>query len=113
MKRRAFLSLLTGSAAAAALPVKAKAAGGEFSGHPDNMAVLTDLTKCIGCRKCERVNPGMFRIDGFLSRVDYASEPLPDAETIDKIGCPVGCLMTPETRLEAARVKVEGKRDDQ
>ena len=53
MKRRAFLSLLTGSAAAAALPVKAKAAGGEFSGHPDNMAVLTDLTKCIGCRKCE------------------------------------------------------------
>ena len=53
MKRRAFLSLLTGSAAAAALPVKAKAAGGEFKGHPDNMAVLTDLTKCIGCRKCE------------------------------------------------------------
>ena len=57
MKRRAFLSLLTGSAAAgmtAALPVaKAQAAGGEFPGYPDSNAVLTDLTKCIGCRKCE------------------------------------------------------------
>ncbi len=57
MKRRAFLSLLTGSAAAGmatALPVaKAQASGGEFGGYPDSNAVLTDLTKCIGCRKCE------------------------------------------------------------
>ena len=57
MKRRAFLSLLTGSAAAgitSTLPVsRAEAAGGEFKGYPDSNAVLTDLTLCIGCRKCE------------------------------------------------------------
>ena len=57
MKRRAFLSLLTGSAAVgvtSALPVtRAEAAGGEFKGYPDSNAVLTDLTLCIGCRKCE------------------------------------------------------------
>ena len=86
-----------------------------YCNSPEKGAVKRQFCKagCIGCRKCERVNPGMFRIDGFLSRVDYASDPLPDAETIGKIGCPVGCLMTPETRLEAARVKVEGKKDDQ
>lgn len=57
MKRRAFLSLLTGSAAAgmaSVLPAPAaKAAGGEFPGYPDSNGILTDLTKCIGCRKCE------------------------------------------------------------
>ena len=57
MKRRAFLSLLTGTTAAgitSVLPVsKAKAASGEFKGYPNSNGILTDLTKCIGCRKCE------------------------------------------------------------
>ncbi len=56
MKRRAFLSLLAGGAAAGVAPGlagRAAAATGEFAGHPDAGGVLTDLTKCIGCRKCE------------------------------------------------------------
>jgi len=56
MKRRDFLSLLSVGAAAGAasvLPSKAQAAGGEFKGYPESNAILTDLTKCIGCRKCE------------------------------------------------------------
>ncbi len=57
MKRRDFLSLLTvGTAAgvAGAPAAKALASGGEFKGYEDSNAVLTDLTKCIGCRKCEQ-----------------------------------------------------------
>ncbi len=56
MKRRDFLSLLSTGAAvgAAVLPAaKAHASGGEFKGYAESNAVLTDLTKCIGCRKCE------------------------------------------------------------
>jgi Fe-S-cluster-containing dehydrogenase component len=33
-------------------PRKALAAG-SFSGYPDGMGVLVDLTRCIGCRSCE------------------------------------------------------------
>ena len=57
MKRRAFLSMLTGTGAARAAsmlaPSAARAAGGEFPGYPDSNGVLTDVTKCIGCRRCE------------------------------------------------------------
>ena len=57
MKRRAFLSMLTGTGAAGAAsmlaPSAARAAGGEFPGYPDSNGVLTDVTKCIGCRRCE------------------------------------------------------------
>ncbi len=56
MKRRDFLSLLSAGAAvgAAVIPAsKAQASGGEFKGYAESNAILTDLTKCIGCRKCE------------------------------------------------------------
>ena len=56
MKRRDFLSLLSAGAVAgsAVLPAsRAQASGGEFKGYAESNAVLTDLTKCIGCRKCE------------------------------------------------------------
>ncbi|MBO4317375.1 MAG: 4Fe-4S dicluster domain-containing protein [Mailhella sp.] len=57
MNRRKFLSLMTAGVAAGVSGVlpssEAQAAGGEFPGYPDSNAVLTDLTKCIGCRKCE------------------------------------------------------------
>lgn len=29
-------------------------ASGEFSGWPDSYGVLTDLTRCVGCRSCEK-----------------------------------------------------------
>ncbi|UCE41568.1 MAG: 4Fe-4S dicluster domain-containing protein [Candidatus Aminicenantes bacterium] len=30
-----------------------KASGADFSGHPDRFGMLTDLTRCMGCRRCE------------------------------------------------------------
>ena len=107
MKRRAFLSLLTGSAAAAALPVKAKAAGGEFKGHPDNMAVLTDLTKCIGCRKCEKAFPGKFKVEGFLAHVCYEAKEQPTAEDIETVKCPTGALLTAARHQEIETIDPE------
>jgi len=53
ISRRRFLA---GSAAGAALvmhPGKKAFASGSFSGFPDGMGVLVDLTRCVGCRTCE------------------------------------------------------------
>ena len=39
---------------AGAVGTKARAASNkEFKGYPDYMAVLHDVTRCVGCRKCE------------------------------------------------------------
>ncbi len=53
ISRRRFLA---GSAAGAALvmhPGKKAFASGSFTGFPDGMGVLVDLTRCVGCRTCE------------------------------------------------------------
>ena len=54
ISRRKFLaaSVAVGAATTLAGPKKALAAG-SFSGYPDSMGVLVDLTRCIGCRSCE------------------------------------------------------------
>jgi len=52
--RRKFLSVSLAGAAAGAFCVSSKALGsGNFTGYPDGMGVLADLTRCIGCRTCE------------------------------------------------------------
>ena len=54
ISRRRFLaaSVAVSTATALATPKKVLAAG-SFSGYPDSMGVLVDLTRCIGCRSCE------------------------------------------------------------
>ncbi|OQX18296.1 MAG: hypothetical protein BWK76_07910 [Desulfobulbaceae bacterium A2] len=53
--RRNFLKCgVAGTMAAATLSRQKEAkAAGNFSGYPDAMGVLVDLTKCVGCRSCE------------------------------------------------------------
>lgn len=54
ISRRRFLAASVAGCAATTLagPRKALAAG-TFSGYPDGMGVLVDLTRCVGCRSCE------------------------------------------------------------
>lgn len=90
MKRRAFLSMLTGTGAAGAAsmlaPSVAKAAGGEFPGYPDSNGVLTDVTKCIGCRRCEEA----------CSKVNHLPAPasVDDASVMDTIRRPSAVAWT-------------------
>jgi Fe-S-cluster-containing dehydrogenase component len=42
-----------GLAGAAARPKAHAASNREFKGYPDSQAVLHDISRCIGCRKCE------------------------------------------------------------
>ncbi|MDF1535174.1 MAG: 4Fe-4S dicluster domain-containing protein [bacterium] len=54
MTRRKFLSVSLAGAAAGTFTLSGKAIGAAgFTGYPDGMGVLVDLTRCIGCRTCE------------------------------------------------------------
>lgn len=54
ISRRRFLAASIAGCAATTLAVPKKAlASGAFSGYPDSMGVLVDLSRCIGCRSCE------------------------------------------------------------
>ncbi|WP_020676593.1 4Fe-4S dicluster domain-containing protein [Geopsychrobacter electrodiphilus] len=54
VSRRRFLAGGLASGAAVLLaPAKKVLAAGSFSGYPDGMGVLVDLTRCLGCRSCE------------------------------------------------------------
>jgi len=56
ISRRKFLGWFGGGLSAAAVSAADTAmAGGNhhFKGHPDTMGVLHDISRCIGCRKCE------------------------------------------------------------
>ena len=55
ISRRKFLSWLGAAGVAGTVgrtPAHA-ASNKEFKGYPDSKAVLHDVTRCIGCRKCE------------------------------------------------------------
>jgi formate dehydrogenase iron-sulfur subunit len=54
VNRRQFIrkSLLAGAAGTSGVAA-CKASGGAVEPQPDAMGVMTDLSKCIGCRKCE------------------------------------------------------------
>lgn len=57
ISRRKFIGCLGAAALgqAAGVPGRALGASGkEFTGWPDSLGVLHDITKCIGCRQCER-----------------------------------------------------------
>ncbi len=54
ISRRGFLKGIIGTAIGGSLlgrPLRALA--GNLSGQPDHFGMLTDLTRCIGCRRCE------------------------------------------------------------
>lgn len=54
ISRRRFLAASVAGCAATTLAGPRKAlASGSFSGYPDGMGVLVDMTRCIGCRSCE------------------------------------------------------------
>ena len=54
LSRRKFLGWIGAAGMTAAAGRKASAATTHhFKGHPDSMAVLHDITLCIGCRRCE------------------------------------------------------------
>jgi len=54
ISRRRFLAASVAGCAATTLASSKNAlAAGSFAGYPDGMGVLTDLTRCIGCRSCE------------------------------------------------------------
>ena len=54
ISRRRFLAASVAGCAATTLAGSKKAfAAGSFTGYPDGMGVLVDLTRCIGCRSCE------------------------------------------------------------
>ncbi|MDX2479243.1 MAG: 4Fe-4S dicluster domain-containing protein [Desulfuromusa sp.] len=54
VSRRKFLAgSLAGGAAVMIAPAKNALASGDFSGFPDGMGVLVDMTRCVGCRSCE------------------------------------------------------------
>jgi formate dehydrogenase beta subunit len=53
LNRRSFFKVL-GAAGASITAVKAKAHAWESKAPPDPLGCLVDLTRCIGCRKCEQ-----------------------------------------------------------
>ncbi|MBR7104358.1 MAG: RnfABCDGE type electron transport complex subunit B [Lentisphaeria bacterium] len=55
---------------------------------------------CLGCRKCERLAPEKFKVEGFLARVDYEADPPPTEEDVEKVGCPTGALLTASRHYE-------------
>jgi formate dehydrogenase iron-sulfur subunit len=54
ISRRKFLGWLGAAGLTSAVGTSARAASNkEFPGYKDSLAVLHDITRCIGCRKCE------------------------------------------------------------
>jgi len=56
ISRRKFLSCIGAAALTTTTNGLSKAYGASnkhFKGHPDSFGILHDITKCIGCRKCE------------------------------------------------------------
>ena len=54
ISRRRFLGWLGAAGAGASMAGPARAAGNApFAGYPESLGVLFDVTRCIGCRKCE------------------------------------------------------------
>lgn len=54
VSRRKFLGWLGAAAGAGAAAAPVGAAGNkEFGGYPGSLGVLHDITRCIGCRRCE------------------------------------------------------------
>ena len=55
VSRRKFLGWLSAAGAGALVGPTAHAAGNKhFTGYPDSLGVLHDVTRCIGCRRCEQ-----------------------------------------------------------
>ncbi|HET6516242.1 MAG TPA: 4Fe-4S dicluster domain-containing protein [Thermodesulfovibrionales bacterium] len=55
ISRRAFLGSVAGAGGAAMLAGPKKVLGyQEFTGWPNSKGCLTDLTRCVGCRSCEK-----------------------------------------------------------
>jgi Fe-S-cluster-containing dehydrogenase component len=54
ISRRKFLGWMGAAGLTSAVGTSARAASNKsFEGYPDSVAVLHDITRCIGCRKCE------------------------------------------------------------
>ncbi len=78
-----------------------------YCNSPEKGAAKRQFCKagCIGCRKCEKIDPDKFEVSGFLSRVNYECGNYPDRVDAEKIKCPVGGLLDYESRIAAARAK--------
>ncbi len=61
---------------------------------------------CIGCRKCAKnAAEGQIEMQGFLARVNYVNPP--QADLVEKAGCPTGCLLTPESHYQKETATLE------
>jgi hypothetical protein len=49
---------------------------------------------CLGCRKCEKVLPEKFKVEGFLAHVRCDAADFPTAEDVETVKCPTGALLT-------------------
>ena len=57
---------------------------------------------CIGCRKCEKLYGDKFKFTGFLAQINYENNTVLDREKVASIGCPAGCLLPVDERIDAA-----------
>lgn len=75
-----------------------------YCNSPEKGAVKRAICQagCIGCRKCERIFGDKFKMNGFLSQVDYTCSGMIEIDDVAAINCPVGCLLSVDDRLEAA-----------
>ena len=65
---------------------------------------------CIGCRKCEKLFNGKFKLSGFLAQVDYDAGAVVGRDEAQSINCPAGCLLSVDERLTAAYDKMKGNK---
>ncbi len=72
ISRRGFLRSAAAVGGALLVGSNKKTHAREFSGHPDRLGMLTDLTRCIGCRRCE------------AACVEANNLPIPDTSFEDK-----------------------------
>jgi formate dehydrogenase iron-sulfur subunit len=76
--RRGFLKgIAAGGVGAALLTGDEALASGDFTGYPDRYGMLTDISKCIGCRSCESACNGQHE----LPKPD---RPFEDLSVLDK-----------------------------
>lgn len=76
--RRQLFGWMAAAGAGAMLPAGARAAGNKhFSGYPASFGVLHDITRCIGCRKCEAAC-------NEVNNLPAPAEPFDDLKVLEK-----------------------------
>nr|WP_320116559.1 4Fe-4S dicluster domain-containing protein [uncultured Desulfuromonas sp.] len=103
MKRRTFLKITVGAAASTAGVCRSKPAKAWTSRAPtDSYGALVDLTRCIGCRKCEQACQQEHTLPAPL-------RPFDDPTVLDDKRRPDAMSYTVVNRYHNGRVDMDGK----